>query len=199
MIVQRYKSVEDYLDGHEHWRLLLNRLRTILNACEVDETVKWGQPCYTHGGKNVAGIGAFKEFVSVWFFQGALLRDDHGVLVNAQEGKTRAMRQWRFQSADEIDEPLLRAYVDEAIENQCQGKAIRAERNKPVEVPDELAGALAESRDAGERFDALTPGKQREYAGYIAQAKRVETRVRRLEQILPMIRAGRGLNDKYKK
>ena len=197
--MQRYKSVEDYLDGHAEWRALLERLRDIMNKCAVDETVKWGQPCYTHRGKNVAGIGAFKEFVSVWFFQGALLRDEQGVLVNAQEGKTRAMRQWRFQAVEEIDETLLRAYVDESIENQRQGKAIKAERQKPVEVPDELAGALAEDRDAGERFDALTPGKQREYTEYIAQAKRAETRNRRLEKILPMIRAGQGLNDKYKK
>lgn len=197
--MQRYQSVEDYLDGHVEWRPLLERLRVIMNECEVEETVKWGQPCYTHEGKNVAGIGAFKEFVSVWFFQGALLRDEHGVLVNAQEGRTRAMRQWRFQAVEEIDETLLRAYVDESIENQRQGKAIKAERKKPVEVPDELAGALAEDREAGERFDALTPGKQREYTEYIAQAKRAETRVRRLEKILPMIRAGHGLNDRYKK
>ncbi|MXX04736.1 MAG: hypothetical protein F4X08_07365 [Gemmatimonadetes bacterium] len=196
--MQRYKSVEDYLDGHVEWRPMLERLRAVMNECEVEETVKWGQPCYTHSGKNVAGIGAFKEFVSVWFFQGALLRDEHGVLVNAQEGRTRAMRQWRFQAVEEIDEPMLRAYVAESIENQRQGKAIKAERKKPVEVPDELAGALAEDRDAGDRFDALTPGKQREYTEYIAEAKRAETRARRLEKILPMIRTGHGLNDKYK-
>ncbi|MDE2726463.1 MAG: YdeI/OmpD-associated family protein [Gemmatimonadota bacterium] len=197
--MQRYRSVEDYLDGHVEWRSLLERLRAIMNACKVEETVKWGQPCYTHDGKNVVGIGAFKEFVSVWFFQGALLRDEHGVLVNAQEGRTRAMRQWRFQAVEEIDEPMLRAYVAESIENQRQGKAIKAERKKPVEVPDELAGALAEDRDAGDRFNTLTPGKQREYTEYIAEAKRAETRARRLVKILPMIRAGHGLNDKYKK
>ena len=197
--MQRYKSVEDYLDGHAEWRPVLESLRAIMNACEVEETVKWGQPCYTHAGKNVVGIGAFKEFVSVWFFQGALLRDEQGVLVNAQEGRTRAMRQWRFQAAEEIDEPMLRAYVDESIENQRQGKAIKAEKKKPVEVPDELAGALAEDGVAGERFDALTPGKQREYTEYIVEAKRAETRTRRLEKILPMIRAGQGLNDRYKK
>ena len=197
--MQRYTSVEDYLDGHVEWRSLLERLRAVMKECEVEETVKWGQPCYTHSGKNVAGIGAFKEFVSVWFFQGALLRDEQGVLVNAQEGRTKAMRQWRFQAVEEIDEPLLRAYVDESIENQRQGKAIQAEKKMPVEVPDELAGALAEDRGAGKRFDGLTPARQREYAEFITEAKRVETRVRRLKKILPMIRAGQGLNDRYKK
>ena len=195
--MQRYKTVQAYLDGHEEWRPLLESLRIILNECEVEETVKWGQPCYTHKGRNVAGIGAFKKFVSVWFFQGALLRDEHGVLVNAQEGKTKALRQWRFQSVDEIDEPLLRAYVKESVESQRQGRAIKPQRKRPVEIPFELAEALAEHGDAGDRFNALTPGKQREYAEYIAEAKREATRLRRLENILPMIRAGLGLNDKY--
>ncbi|MDE0061345.1 MAG: DUF1801 domain-containing protein [Gammaproteobacteria bacterium] len=176
----------------------MERLRIILKECEVEETVKWGQPCYTHGGRNVAGIGAFKGFVSVWFFQGALLRDEHGVLVNAQEGKTKAMRQWRFQSVDEINEPLLRAYVKESVENQRQGREIKPQRKKPVEVPIELAEALAKHCDVGDRFNGLTPGKQREYAEYVAEAKREETRLRRLEKILPMIRAGFGLNDQYR-
>ncbi len=197
--MQRFKTVEDYLDGHEAWRPLLAKLRAILNECGVEETVKWGIPCYTHGGKNVASIGAFKEFVAVWFFQGALLRDEQGVLVNAQEGKTRAMRQWRFQSVEEIDEPLLHAYVEEAIENQRQGKTIKAQRNRPVEIPDELANALKDDRNASERFNALTTGRRREYADYIADAKRAVTRLKRLEKIIPMILAGRGLNDKYKK
>ena len=197
--MQRFKTVEEYLDGHADWRPLLEKLRAILNGCGVDETVKWGIPCYTHGGKNVASIGAFNDFVSVWFFQGALLRDEQGVLVNAQDGKTRAMRQWRFRSAEEIDGPLLRAYVDEAIENQRQGKAIKAQRNRPVEIPDELANALKDDRNAGERFNALTTGRRREYADYIADAKRAETRLKRLEKIMPMILAGHGLNDKYKK
>ncbi len=197
--MQRYKTVVDYLDGHEAWRPLLERLRAVLKESEVEETVKWGIPCYTYGGKNVASIGAFKDFVSVWFFQGALLRDEHGVLVNAQEGKTKAMRQWRFQSVNEINEDWLRAYVDEAIDNQKKGREIKPQREKPVEVPDELASALAENGDAGERFEALSPGKRREYAEYISEAKRAETRIRRLEKIMPMILAGHGLHDRYRK
>ncbi len=85
--MQRFKTVQDYLAGHDEWRPLLERLRAVLNETDLDETVKWGQPCYAHGGKNVVGLGAFKEFVSVWFFQGALLRDEHGVLVNRPGGK----------------------------------------------------------------------------------------------------------------
>ena len=197
--MQRFKSVPDYLAGHGEWKPVLERLRAVMNESGLEETVKWGAPCYTLNGKNLVGLAAFKEFVSVWFHQGALLRDERGVLVNAQEGRTKALRQWRFRSEDEIDEALLRAYVEETIENQRQGKEIKADRNKPLQIPDELARTLSEPGEAGERFNALSPGKRREYAEYIAEAKREETRVRRIGKIMPMILAGRGLHDKYRK
>ena len=197
--MQRFETVQEYLAGHDEWRPLLERLRAVLNETDLEETVKWGQPCYTIGGKNVAGLGAFKEFVSVWFFQGALLRDEHGVLVNAQEGRTKAMRQWRYKNEDEINNELLGAYVIEAIENQRQGREIKADRKKPLEIPEALAAALAGNNGAREQFDALAPGKRREYAEYIAEARREETRKRRLEKIMPMILAGHGLNDRYRK
>ena len=197
--MQRFETVQEYLAGHDEWRPLLERLRAVLNETDLEETVKWGQPCYTTGGKNVAGLGAFKEFVCVWFFQGALLRDEHGVLVNAQEGRTKAMRQWRYKNEDEINEDLLRAYVEEAIENQRQGREIKADRKKPLEIPEALAAALAANKKAGEQFDALSPGKRREYAEYIAEARREDTRNKRLEKIMPMILAEQGLNDRYRK
>ena len=130
--MQRFKTVVDYLVGHEEWRPVLERLRAVMNDSELDETVKWGAPCYTLNGKNLIGLGAFKDFVSIWFHQGALLRDEHGVLVNAQEGRTRALRQWRVRNEDEIDEALLRTYVEESIENQRQGREIKG---RPEQTP----------------------------------------------------------------
>lgn len=189
----------DYLAGHDEWRPVLERLRAVMKASELEETVKWGAPCYTLDGKNLIGLAAFKDFVSIWFHQGALLRDQHGVLVNAQEGRTKAMRQWRVRCEDEIDESTLRAYVKESIENQRQGREIKADRNKPLQIPGELAAAMADDPDLLDRFEALSPGKRREYADYIAEAKRAETKIKRLEKIVPMILAGLGLHDKYRK
>ncbi len=197
--MQRYKTVPDYLAGHDEWRSVLERVRAVMKASELEETVKWGAPCYTLNGKNLVGLVAFKDFVSIWFHQGALLRDEHGVLVNAQEGRTKAMRQWRVRSEDEIDETILRAYVRETIENQRQGREIKADRNKPLQIPGELAAAMADDPDILDRFEALSPGKRREYAEYIAEAKRAETKIKRLEKIVPMILAGHGLHDKYRK
>ena len=196
--MKRYKTVDEYIDNAEHWQAELRRLREILLSTELDETVKWGSPCYTYRGKNIVGIGGFKTYFGLWFHQGALLDDKAGKLINAQEGKTKALRQWRMTSDKEIDADLIVRYVDEAIALVEGNKAIKAERNQPLDIPEELARGLRKTRGATAAFRELTPGRQREYANYIAEAKREATRQSRTEKILPMIIAGKGLNDRYR-
>ena len=76
---------------------------------------------------------------------------------------------------------------------------IKPSRGKPVLVPPELNEAMSESQDLAEKFEQLTKGRQREFAEYIESAKREETKRKRMEKIIPMIRAGVGLHDKYRK
>lgn len=192
------KSVEEYVAQHPEWEAALTKLRAVLLATELEETVKWGAPCYTLDGKNVVGIGAFKAYAGLWFHQGALLSDPDGVLINANEGKTRGLRQWRFASGQPIKVARVKAYLSEAIANQRAGKQILPDRSKPVVVPPELTAALKQRATSRKAFDALTPGKRREYADYIAEAKREATKQSRIEKILPMIEAGVGLHDKYR-
>lgn len=125
-----YKTVDEYILNTENGKEILIILREILKGTELKETIKWGSPVYTVNGKNVVGIGAFKSYAGIWFFQGALLKNEEGVLVNAQEGTTKALRQWRFSDVNEIDEKLVLKYVNEAIENQKKGKEIKADRKK---------------------------------------------------------------------
>ena len=138
--------------------------------------------------------------MGLWFFQGALLSDKDSKLINAQKDVTQAMRQWRFPSINEIeqDEDLILQYVHEAIINQKEGREIKADRSKPITVPKELTNALRRTKGATAAFRGLRPGLQREYAEYIASAKRDDTKARRIDKILPMIAKGAGLNDKYK-
>lgn len=192
------KTVDKYLKDKKPWTAGLAELREILLEQGLEETVKWGAPVYCLDGKNVVGMGAFKSYFGLWFFQGALLKDTKKVLVNAQDGKTKALRQWRFGDAGEIDRKRVVAYVKEAIRNEKKGLAIAPARAKKLAVPDELAAALAGDEKARAAFDQLTPGKQREYADHIADAKREDTRLRRVEKALPLIRAGVGLHDKYR-
>ena len=196
--MKRQKTVDDYIASSDQWGAELKKIRAILAATELKEEVKWGAPCYTYDGKNVVGMAGFKTYFGLWFHQGALLKDDQQVLINAQEGTTKALRQWRMQTAKEIRPAVIKRYVKEAIRLVKEGKQIGPAKKKPPTIPSELKKALAKNNTAQKKFAELTPGKQREYAEYISSAKRDETKQKRLDKILPMIKSGVGLNDKYR-
>ncbi|WP_425076983.1 YdeI/OmpD-associated family protein [Psychroserpens sp. S379A] len=197
--MKKVHSVEEYIESNSHYGEALVVLRDIITKTELEETLKWSAPVYTLNGKNVVGLGAFKNHFGIWFFNGVFLKDEHNLLVNAQENKTKALRQMRFKSIEDIDKNLVLAYVKEAIENQKLGKEIKPTRNtKAIEIPDELNSVFKANSDLKASFDALTPGKQREYCAHIADAKREATKFSRIEKIIPMILNGVGLHDKYK-
>ena len=196
--MKRAKSVGDYIASAGQWQGELERIREILKATELKEEVKWGAPCYTLDGKHVVGMMAFKSYFGLWFHQGALLADEKKVLMNAQEGKTKALRQWRMRSAKEIKPATIKRYVKEAIQLAKEGRRIAPDRNKPVVVSAELKAALKKDKRAAASFEKMRLGLKREYADYIASAKRDDTKQRRIDKILPMIKAGVGLHDKYR-
>jgi uncharacterized protein YdeI (YjbR/CyaY-like superfamily) len=191
-------TVNEYVLKHQNWQVELETLRKIILQADLKEEIKWGAPVYTVAGKNIVGLGAFKKHVALWFFQGALLKDEDKVLFNAQEDKTKAMRQWRFTSVKEIDVKAVKKYVNEAVANQKQGREIEVAKPTAAVIPDELLALLRSDQILKKSFDGLTPYKQKEYAVYIAEAKRMETKISRLEKIAPMILAGVGLNDRYR-
>lgn len=190
-------KVSSYIQKKDQWKEELNLLRTVLLKTKLEETIKWGAPFYTYKGKNVVGMSAFKRYFGLWFVQGALLQDSDKVLINAQEGKTNAMRQWRMQKAQDIDPKLITAYLQEAIKHIDEGHEIKPQK-KALEMPPELSEVLGNDKALNEKFQLFTPGKQKEFANYIAEAKRITTKEKRLEKIVPMIQSGIGLNDKYR-
>lgn len=196
--MKKIYSVEEYIETTEKWSNELTRLREIILKTEFTETVKWSIPVYTINNKNVVGIAGFKDYFGLWFYQGVFLKDTDQVLINAQEDKTKGMRQWRFTSIDEINEPLILKYLNEAIENQKLGKEIKLERKKETVIPPELQVILNGNSTTKAYFENLSPYKQREYCEYIATAKREATKASRLEKIIPLIEQGIGLNDKYR-
>ncbi|MDX5478669.1 MAG: YdeI/OmpD-associated family protein, partial [Cyclobacteriaceae bacterium] len=130
---------------------------------------------------------------------GAFMKDPRNVFINAQEGKTKGLRQWRFHSMEEIDEVSVSAYIKEAIENEKAGlKLVPAKPSKP-DLPELLQQAFEQDKKLKGAFENLTLGKQKEFVEYISTAKREQTQIDRLEKIKPMIMDGIGLNDKYKK
>ena len=197
--MKAYKTVDEFVLDAQFGKEILIALREILRSTELNETIKWGGPVYTVNDKNLIGLGSFKSYAGMWFYQGVFLNDEAKVLINAQEGTTKALRQWRFISVDEINDKLVLQYVGEAIQNAKDGKELRPDRDKKLVIPEELQAAFDNDKNLEKAFLAFTPGCQREFAGYVAEAKRLETRETRVQKIIPMILEKRGLNDKYKK
>jgi uncharacterized protein YdeI (YjbR/CyaY-like superfamily) len=184
-------------DKINQWTEELGLLRTIIQKTELVETTKWGGTIYTLQGKNVLGIGGFKSYFGIWFMNGVFLKDEAKVLVNANEGVTRGLRQWRFQSAAEVNEKLLLQYIQEAIANEKAGLPIKPEKREAKHCSF-LAQALEEDEQLRVALEQFTPYKQKEFWEYMATAKQEKTKATRLEKIKPMILSGKGLNDTYR-
>lgn len=193
-----FKTVDDFYDAQQQWHEELNILRALILGAGLKEEIKWGSPIYTHNGKNIVGLTGFKSYFGIWFYQGVYLEDKHELLINAQEGTTKALRQMRFTSLKKLDLPIILSYVKEAILNQEKGLEMKADRNKPILIPKELAKLFKENQTLRQRFSQFKKTQQREFAEYISAAKQEKTRQTRLEKIIPMIEQGVGLNDKYR-
>ena len=197
--MKKVHSVEEYIEVNTHFKEELEVLRALILSTNLEENIKWSAPTYSLKGKNVLGIGAFKHHFCIWFFNGVFLKDEHNRLETAQE-KTKALRQLRFNTLNDINKPLVLDYVREAIENQELGKEIKPKRTtkKDILVPKLLNEELKTNSKFKAAFNALSPSCQREYCNYINEAKREATKISRLEKIKPIILNGKGLHDQYK-
>ena len=184
-------------DKTNQWEKELEILRGIIQKTELVETNKWGGEVYTINNKNVLGIGGFKNYFVIWFWNGVFLKDDAKVLVNANEGVTKGLRQWRFTSANDVNEKLVLHYIKEAIANEKAGLAIKPEKKEAMKC-DFFENELKKDSKLNAAFDKFSPYKQKEFWEYMATAKQEKTKITRLEKIRPMIIDGVGLNDKYR-
>jgi uncharacterized protein YdeI (YjbR/CyaY-like superfamily) len=191
-------QVDEFLRKAEKWQEELERLRTICLDCMLTEELKWGQPCYTFHGRNIVILGELKESCALSFFKGALLSDAHNLLLKPGEN-TQSGRWIKFANVQEIVklEPMLKAYIYEAIEVEKAGLNVKLKETSDFFVPDELQHKLDTMPALKTAFEALTPGRQRGYLLYFAQPKQSKTRESRIEKWIPQILSGKGLNDDY--
>ncbi|WP_190809370.1 YdeI family protein [Flagellimonas sp. S3867] len=197
--MEKVEKTEAYYQTEHRFKEEIIVLRKLALQTDCVEDYKWNIPVYTINGKNVFGICRFKNHFGVWFFNGSFLSDSKKVLRNAQEGKTKSMRQWKFESMEAIDSKQVLNYMNEAIENQKKGLSIAPEKSsKELQVPALLRQALTKDATIKTAFETLSPYKQKEFCEYIMEAKQEKTKARRLEKILPMIAKGIGLNDAYR-
>jgi len=189
-------KVDEYIQNAGKWRDELEALREILLDCQLHEEIKWGVPCYTFQKRNVVLMHIFKEYCALLFFKGSLLKDTSSLLTQ-QTTNVQAGRQVRFTSVSEISgrEPVLKAYVLEAIELEKTGERVNFKKTAEFNMPAEFQEKLGESPGLQTAFEALTPGRQRAYILYFTAPKQSQTRIARIEKFTPKILAGKGLND----
>lgn len=186
------------MQNNTQWSEELELIASIINKLPLEKTIKWGAEVFTYNGKNVVSYGGFKNFFTIWFYNGVFMEDKYNVLVSAQEGKTKSLRQWRFTSISEIDEKKIIEYITEAIEIEKKGLKISPDKFVEIPISELLENEFKNDEILKIAFEKLTPGKQKEYIIYINEAKQEATKLKRLEKIKPMISEGIGLNDKYK-
>ncbi|MDX2283331.1 MAG: YdeI/OmpD-associated family protein [Bacteroidia bacterium] len=179
------------------WQPELRALRQIVLGCGLTEEVKWGVPCYTFQGSNILIVSAFKEYASLSFFKGALLADPQGILAKPGEHSqaARIVRITRVQDLAEL-EPVLRAYIFEAIEVERMGLQVDFKAKHELALPEELQQRLDADPVLKAAFGALTPGRQRGYVLYFSAPKQSKTRTARIEACVQRILDGKGMQDR---
>lgn len=185
-------------DKVNQWREELDILHAIIVKAQLTETVKWGAPVFTFKGKNIVGFAGFKNYFALWFYQGVFLKDDAKVLINAQEEVTKALRQWRFSSKEEINEELILSYIREAIENVNLGNEVKV-TPKPKVIDALFQSVLDKDENLNQQFLKFSSAKQNEFMDFVFSAKRDVTKLNRIEKIKVLILTQKSLHEIYKK
>src|SRR5258706_970385 len=189
-------KVDWFFDKASKWQKEYEKLRTIVLDCGLIEELKWGCPCYTFEKRNIVLIHGFKEYCALLFFKGALLNDANGILIQQTE-HVQAARQIRLTSVRQIVkmEPILKAYIYEAIEVEKAGLKVPLKKTKEFSMPEEFQNKLNKNPALKKAFNELTPGRQRGYLLYFSAAKQSKTREARIDKYMPQILDGKGLED----
>ena len=188
-------DLDKSFNNAKRWREEALALRKILLQCDLKEEKKWGKPCYTYDGKNIAIIQRMKDFLALLYFKGVFLKDEDGVL-EPQGPNSRAGFRMRFTNVSEVNQSAtcIKTYIREAIEIEKAG--LKLEKPRDIDLPQELIDSFEEDPELHEAFTALTPGRQRGYNLYFSAPKQSKTRATRIEKYRDKICSGKGMNDR---
>ena len=172
-------------------RPILNRIRQLVHAAcpNVEETIKWHAPFFVHKG-NLITLPAFKRHCALIFWKGRLF------LNKDQKTKLR-----RLTSISELPgDKILTGYIRKAVEVNEAGIKIprpRPKAKKAVVVPDYFQAVLGKNKKALAVFENFSPSHKREYVEWITEAKREETRTKRIKTAVDWLVQGKSRNWKY--
>ena len=189
-------TADKYFLDAVQWQDELKQLRKIALGTQLTEMIKWGVPCYVFQESNVLLLGSFKAFCSISFFKGSLMNDANGILAKPGEN-SQTVRMIKFTHSDQIRElePIIKAYILEAIEIEKTGAKPILDKSVELAFPEELLQILDQDAAFKAAFTALTPGRQRGYNLFFTAAKQPSTRITRIEKYRQQILDGKGIND----
>lgn len=194
-------AVDDYISRQDPFaQEIILHLRDIIHqsSTEVNETIKWRQPCFESNGL-VCAIAAFKKHVNFSFFKGKLLNDSAQIFSASENNELAALK---FTTLNDVPtDDILINYVQQAI---ALNNTSHAEKRKVVRkdkadlvIPEDLTSALAENPTAKKVFNDFSYSKQKDYIEWLTSAKREATRAARLATALEWISEGKARHWKY--
>ena len=189
--------IDDYIQSAAAFAqpMLVHIRDAVHQACpQVEETIKWGMPTFMHAGGILCGMAAFKQHVSFGYWKHALVVGDG----SAQEGMGSYGKMASLK--DLPPKKTLLAHIRKAAKLNEDGVKAPAQRKsaKPFpQEPDDLVAALRKNKAAQATYEAFPPSCKREYVEWITEAKREETRAKRLAQAVEWMAEGKRRNWKY--
>jgi uncharacterized protein YdeI (YjbR/CyaY-like superfamily) len=189
-------KVDWFFTKTSKWQEEYSALRMLVLDCGLTEELKWGCPCYTVEKSNIVLIHGFKDYCALLFMQGALLKDENGILIQQTEN-VQSARQIRFANMEELlkNKSTIKAYIKEAIAIDKAGLKVELKKTTEFKMPEEFQMVLDEMPELKIAFQALTPGRQRGYLLFFSAPKQVKTREARIEKSIQKILEGKGLDD----
>lgn len=182
----------------EFARPILTHVRELVHrACpDVEETMKWSSPSFEYAGGILCGMAAFKQHASFGFWKHALVvGDDSPPAGMGSYGKMTSLK-------DLPADKTLIAHIKKAMKLNEEGVKTPSVRKTttpkpPPEAPADLVAALKKNAKARATFDVFPPSHKREYIEWLTEAKRDETRQKRLAQTIEWLAEGKPRNWKY--
>ena len=194
--MSRDPRIDAYIDkAGDFAKPLLRHIRELVHQTipGAGEAVKWGMPHFTHNGKNIAGMAAFKAHCAVMVHGDGRQEPRDGM---GSYGKLNSLR-------DLPDDSELAAKLIEARERiDTEGSAVKRAKPEPKEelpVPQDFEAALRENPKAQATFERFPPSQQREYVGWVSEAKQDATRAKRLATSIEWLAEGKRRNWKYER
>lgn len=202
MSKQKIQNIDKYISNSAPFaQPILTHLRKLVHkACpQAEEKMKWSMPHFDYKGEMMCSMAAFKQHCSFGFWKAALMKDP--ALMATAKSEVAMGHLGRITSLKDLpsDKQLI-AYIKEAMKLNDEG--IKAAKEKPVatkevKTPTDLMTALKKNKKALANFEKYPPSHKKEYILWIEEAKREETRAKRIEQTVEWVAEGKQRNWKY--